>query len=165
MDALAQSPLTMTLMKAVLAAGTTTTYTTTGTTQFSIKGKAYSKAAVTNAATPTTDITTGAAFVAQAIGTGCVYVIGYDSGGTVRVAQGTSVTLDASGSFVTLPNFPGIPDTVCPFGYILVQLAPTTAATPAVATWTFGTNNLSSVTGVTYTFVDVNTLPGRVQAS
>jgi hypothetical protein len=32
-------------------------------------------------------------------------------------------------------------------------------------TWTFGTNNLSGVTGMTYTFVSVSTLPDRPQVS
>ena len=48
---------------------------------------------------------------------------------------------------------------------LLVRLAPSTATTPAVATWTFGTNNQSSVTGVTYARQDVFTLPDRPQAS
>ena len=48
----------------------------------------------------------------------------------------------------------------CPIGYIIVKLGP-----DAVATWTFGTNNLSSVTGVTYTFVDIATLPDRPQVA
>ena len=165
MDALQQIPLTMCTMKATLAAGTTTTYSTTGTTLFCIKGKAYSKGAVTNGATPTTDATTGAAFVAQAIGTGSVYVYGFDKDGTIKVSQGTIVTLDADGGFVDLPKFPAIPDTVCPFAYELIRLAPATATTPAVATWTFGTNNQASVTGVTYARCDVMTLPDRPQAA
>lgn len=165
MDQLTQTPLTMATTVAGLAAGTTTTFTTANTTLYSIRGKAYSKAAVTDSATPTTDATTGAAFVAQAIGTGCVYVFGWDSSGAVKVSQGSQVTLDPTGAFLTLPQFPAIPDTVCPFGYLLVRLAPSTATTPAVATWTFGTNNQSSVTGVTYARRDVFTLPDRPQAS
>jgi hypothetical protein len=42
-------------VKVALAAGTTTTISTTGTTTYGINGKAYSKAAITNGATPTTD--------------------------------------------------------------------------------------------------------------
>lgn len=165
MDALSQIPLTMCTMKSAIAAGTTTTLSTTGTTLYCIKGKAYSTAAKTNSASPTTDATTASAFVAQAIGEGCVYVIGLDSSGAFKVSQGSRVTLDSAGNFRDLPQFPPIPDTVCPIGYYLVQLAPATATTPAVATWTFGTNNNSSVTGVTYTFVSVMTLPDRPQAS
>ncbi len=165
MDALQQIPLTLCLAKVTLAAGTTTTISTTGTTHFAIKGKAYSKTAITNGATPTTDATTGAAFVAQAIGTGCVYVVGFDKDGNIKTSQGTVVTLDADGGFVDLPKFPAIPDTMCPIAYTLIRLAPATATTPAVATWTWGTNNQASVTGVTYARADCVTLPDRPQAA
>ena len=62
MDLLAAVPLTLSLSKATFAAGTTSTYSTTGTTVYAIKGKAYSTAAKSNVATPTVDIATGAAF-------------------------------------------------------------------------------------------------------
>ena len=42
----------------------------------------------------------------------------------------------------------------CPIGFVAVKLG-----SAAVATWTFGTNNFSSVTGVTYNFTDIATLP------
>lgn len=163
MDNLSFIPLTLCTMKAALAAGTTTTYSTTGTTLYCIKGRAYSKAAVTNGATPTTDAVTGVAFLplsfpasASVGGQGSVFVFGYDSGGTIRVCQGKVETLDSTGNFINTPQFPGIPDTICPFGWLVVRLGPT-----AVANWTFGTNNLSSVTGVTYSFSDCMTLPDR----
>ena len=160
MDALMQIPLTMTTMKAALAAGTTTTYSTTGTTLFCIKGKAYSKAAATNAATPTTDHTTGLAFVPFAKNNGTVVVFSYDSGGTVRCSQGAVQALDASGAFIVSPQFPAIPDTDCPFGYLVLL-----GASTLVGNFTFGSSNLSAVTGMTYTFVDVMTLPDRPQVS
>lgn len=165
MQALDYRGITMCSSKAAYAAGTTTTYSTTGATLYSIGGKAYSVAAATNAATPTTDANTGSAFTAQAIGTGCVYVVGYNAAGAIKVAQGEIVTLAADGSFVDYPEFPSLPDDFCAFAYQLVQLAPATATTPAVATWTFGTNNQASVTGVTYTRQDVFTLPAKPQAS
>lgn len=165
MQALDYRGITMCSVKATYAAGTTTTYSTTGATVYSINGKAYSVAAATNAATPTTDATTGAAFTAQAIGTGCVYVVGYNAAGTIKVAQGEIVTLAADGSFADVPDFPSLPDDFCPFAYQLVRLAPATATTPAVATWTFGTNNQASVTGVTFARQDVFTLPTAPQAS
>ncbi len=164
MDYLAQNPLTMCTVKATLAAGTTTTFSTTGATLHCIKGKAYSVAAAANVAHPATDSTTGAAFIAQAIGSGCCYVYSYN-GTVIKVSQGPMVTLAADGSFQDLPAFPAIPDTDCPFAYMLIRLAPATAAVPAVATWTLGTNNQAAVTGVTYTRVDVMTLPARPQAS
>lgn len=165
MQALDYRGITMCSVKATLAAGTTTTFSTTGATVYSIGGKAYSVAAATNGATPTTDANTGAAFTAQAIGTGCVYVWGYNAAGTVKVAQGEIVTLAADGSFADVPDFPSLPDDFCAFAYELVRLAPATATTPAVATWTMGTNNQSGVTGVTYARQDVFTLPATPQAS
>lgn len=159
MDALSQIPLTMCTMKAALAAGTTTTYSTTGVTLFCIGGKAYSKAAVTNGATPTTDATTAAAFVAVGANYGSVFVFGYDKDGTIKVSQGSVVALDASGAFILAPQFPAIPDTVCPFGYLVIKAGST------ASNWTFGSSNLSGATGITYTFVDVMTMPARPQVS
>lgn len=158
-DQLAQVPLTMCTMKATIAAGTTTTLTTTGVTLFCIKGKAYSRAALTNQATPTTDFATGAAFVGVAINKGSIFAVGFDSGGTLRCVQGTVTDLDASGAFIVSPSFGPTPDTFCPIGYIVIKVASNGS------TWTFGSSNLSGVTGVTYTFVDVMTMPDRPQIS
>lgn len=183
MDVQSFIPTTMCLSKVTLAAGTTTTISTTGTTTYCIKGKAYTKAAITNGATPTTDWATGNAFIPipiplsspnlpgvpnGAAGYASVYTVGLDSGGNIRVIQGSIVPLDASGGFLTAPQFGGFGPVgssstsgdFCAIGYIIVKLGAT-----AVATWTFGTNNLSGVTGVTYTFVDVITLPDRPQTS
>lgn len=165
MDNLSLPCVTMCFSKATLAAGTTTTYSTTGTTVFAIRSKFYSTAAKTNVATPTVDITDGLPFTAQTFpasaavgGTGSVYVFCFDSGGTLRVAQGTVEALDLLGNFINAPQLPVIPDSVCPFGYLVVKLGPT-----AVANWTFGTNNLSGVTGVTYAFQDICLVPDRPQ--
>lgn len=180
MDVQASIPVTMNFTKATLAAGTTTTISTTGTTTYAIRGKFYNKTAITNGATPTTDYATGAAFLPipipntapnLAAGYGSVYTVGLDSAGNIRVIQGTVVPLDASGNFINAPQFGGMGgqgssnaastnNDFCAIGYIVVKLGST-----AVATWTFGTNNLSGVTGVTYTFVDVATLPDRPQIS
>lgn len=160
MDALQMIPLTMCTMKAALAAGTTTTFSTTGTTLFCIKGKAYSQAVAANVATPTTDATTAAAFVALTAGYGCCFVFGYNSSGAVKVSQGPLQALNAAGNFILAPQFPIVPDTVAPFGYLIAK-----GGSTLVSTWTFGTNNLSGVTGMTYTFVDVMTLPDRPQVA
>jgi hypothetical protein len=183
MDIQASLPITLCFSKATLAAGTTTTISTTGTTIYAILSKFYSKAAITNGATPTTDWATGNAFIPipvplsnpnlagvpnGAAGYGSVYTVGFDSGGNVRVIQGTIAPLDASGNFLYAPQFgplgPSGPNSgnndFCPIGYIIVKLGST-----AVATWTFGTNNLSGVTGVTYAFQDVTNIPGRPQIS
>lgn len=160
MDNLAQIPLTLCTVKATLAAGTTTTYSTTGTTVYCIKGRAYSKAAVTNGATPTTDAATGVAFLPVAANQGSVFVFCYDSGGNIKVVQGQVQALDVAGNFVLTPQFPGIPDTLCPFGWLVAK-----AGSTAVGNWVFGTNNLSGVTGLTYSFSDCMTLPDRPTAT
>lgn len=176
-------PVTQCLSKVTLAAGTTTTLSSTGTITFAIKGKAYSASALSNTATPTVDFATGAAFIPipiplsnpglggvpnGALGYGSIYVVGLDTTGALRAIQGQITALDVSGNFITAPQFGGLgpegsgstDNSFCPIGYIIVKLGST-----AVATWTFGTNNLSSVTGVTYTFVDLISLPDRPQVS
>lgn len=160
MDNLQQIPLTLCLSKVTLAAGTTTTISTTGTTTYGLKGKAYTKAAITNGATPTTDAATGAAFTGITANQGTVVVIGLDSSGAIKAAQGSVESLDASGAFILAPKFPVIPDTMCPIGYIVLK-----GGSTLVGTWTFGSSNLSGVTGMTYTFVDIVTLPDRPQIS
>lgn len=177
MDNQAFVPVTMCLSKVALAAGTTTTISTTGTTIYSIRGKAYSKAAITNGATPTTDYATGNAFLPipipntapnLALGYGSVFMVGLDHSGNIKVIQGQVAPLDVNGNFITAPQFgafgpsgSGSTDNdFCPIGYIVVKLGST-----AVATWTFGTNNLSSVTGVTYAFQDVVGWPDRPQVA
>lgn len=165
MDNLQSYPVTQTTTKAGLGAGTTTTYSTANTVQYSIKGKAYLKTAVANGAVPVTDAVDALPFTAQAFpanaasgGQGSVYVFGFDAAGNIKVAQGTVENLDVQGNFITAPQFPVVPDTIAPFGYMVVKLGPT-----AVANWTFSVNNLSGVTGVTYTFVDIQALPDRPQ--
>lgn len=162
MDFLQQQSLTGCLSKATLAAGTTTTMSTTGTTTYAIKGKAYTSAAKTNSASPTTDFATGLAFPALSANQGTVVVVGYDSAGSsFRAVQGTIQALDVGGAFINAPQMPYVPDTMCPIGYIVLKAGSTLAST-----FTFGTNNLSGVTGMTYTFVDVALgLPDRPQIS
>lgn len=160
MDQLARIPVTLCLSKVTLAAGTTTTISTTGTTTFAIRGKAYTKTAITNGATPTTDYATGAAFLPVAANQGSIYSVCLDSGGTVRVIQGTVVPLDATGAFINAPQFGPLTEDVAMIGYIVIK-----AGATAVGNWVFGTNNLSSVTGITYAFVDVIGEPDRPQVS
>lgn len=183
MDDQSQIPVTMALQKAGLAAGTTTTLSTTATVPYAIRGKAYSKTAITNGASPTTDYATNLAFVPipvplsspnlpgvpnSAPGYGSVYTVGFDHSGNLQVIQGQIAALDVNGNFVTAPQFGGLgpqgsgstDNDFCPIGYMVVKLGST-----AVATWTFGTNNNSGVTGVTYAFQDVITLPDRPQIS
>lgn len=159
--------ITQTLVTSVagLAAGTTTTYSTTATVNYCIKGKAYAKTAVTNGATPTLDGTTGVAFKPIPIGSASVFVYSFNAAGAVVVSQGGIEAQDIAGAIVRAPQFPIVPDGAAPFGYQVVRSAPATAAVPAVAPWTFGTSNNSAVTGVTQTFTSVMLLPDRPQNS
>lgn len=159
MDSLTLNGSNFCTTKAGLSAGTTTTLTTANTSLGSINGKAFSKAAAANAATPTTDFGTGLAFLPISPNQGSVFIIAYDAAGNLRVLQYQVTALDVGGNFIYQPLFPALPDTVYPVGYIVVK-----AGATAVGTWTFGTNNLSGVTGLTYTFVDVMMLPARPQA-
>ena len=146
------------LMHAALVAGTTTTLTTTGTTHYSIKGKTATKAAMTNAANVTTDANTGAAFVAVGVSKIGAFVVGLDASGNVKVAQGGIEDLDAQNNIIRAPQFPPIPDTICPIGYVLAKNASNGSA------WTWGTSNWSA-TGMTATFVSISEMPTRPQTS
>lgn len=181
MDVLAQSPFTLNLgPKPAFAAGTTTTINIGTTFNYAINGVMYQKTAANGIATPVLDWATGLAFIPipiplsapnlpsipnGAAGYGGVYLFGVDSGQTLRCIQGGISALDANGSFITAPIPPaglgpvgaGSTDNdFCVFGALLVKLGAT-----AVATWTPGTNNMSAVTGATYTFKDLASIPGR----
>lgn len=190
MDSVAKAPITMCLSKATLAAGTTTTISTTGTTTFIIESFFYTKTAITNGATPTTDWVTGNAFIPIPVpgtttglgpsipsaptggGYACAFTVGFDHSGNVKAIQGPIVALDTNGNFISAaptlnpalgpagPNPGSIAGGVssdndfCPIGFVVTKLG-----SAAVATWTFGTNNFSSVTGVTWSFNDISSLP------
>lgn len=156
--------VTLNTTNAVLAAGTTSTYSTTNTTACIIQGKwGTTLAAQTNTATPTTDVNTGAAFVAQTDNTACVYVFGVNAAGAIKVAQGSIVDTETgvtttAGAFKVGPQFPTLPDDFCPIGYVLVRTA------PSASDWTFGSSNWTA-TGITTAFVNVGQLPLRPQTS
>jgi hypothetical protein len=128
-------------------------------------GKLYSKASATNAATPTTDFNTGVAFLPITAGQSCLFVFCVDVSGNVRVIQSLPFNLrqsifpqtnDISGGYAAL-QFPAIPDSLTPFGYMSAEAASTLAAP-----WTFGTSSLAAgTTGLTLAFTDVMTLPAQ----
>lgn len=165
MDQLSQVPLTLFMGRATAAAGTTSTISTTGTMVFCIRGKAYSRAAFANQATPTTDINTGLAFVPIPPNFGSVFVLGLDPAGALRVAQGQVLALDGAASgataqFILSPQMPIVPDNVCPFAYVVVRVG------ASGAQWTFGVSNLAGPpanTGIV--FQDLVTMPDRPQVS
>lgn len=183
MDALQQAPFTGCTTKAGLAAGTTTTLTWGAAIMGAIRGKAYTKAAASNQATPTTDATTGAAFLPVPVGVasaangsggytegngyGCVFIVGFNAAGALKVAQGsieqTEAGAVASSKFkvMSVPKFPALPDDFYPVGYIITRTDSTATA------WTFGSSNLAGPpTGVVHTFVDtMGYLPDRPQVA
>ena len=151
---------------AALAAGTTTTFSTTGATLYCIDGRAYTTSAAANAATPTTDAVTGSAFTAIAAKKGSVFVFCYDGTSTtaataIKVVQGSveDLTPEADGanaSFVTAPEFPYIPDTLTPFGYVITRVG------ASGSTWTFGSSNLAGPpSNVKHDFYSCMVLPSR----
>lgn len=154
--------LTMAIGKAGFAAGTTTTVTIANNTSYCINGKAYTKTAASNAATPTTDLNTGAAFLGVKTNKASVFVFGLDSSGNIKAVQGEIVDLDSAGNAVVNPEWPNIPDTMCPFGYLTIKAGSTADGTTG---WICGSANMASVTGITYAFVDILTLPNRPQIS
>ena len=165
------APLTLTLTKATLAAGTTTTFNTTNATIYAIKGMAYTTNAAANGATPTTDGNTAANFVPITAGYGSVFVFAYDGSSTtaataIKVYQGSieKLTPEADGANTkfptTAPLLPGIPDTVSPFGYVITKVG------ASGSTWTFGSSNLAGPpANVLHTFQDIVGLPQRPQVA
>jgi len=157
--------ITLCTVSPALVKGTTSTYTTTVTSAGLIDGKFVTAlTAKTNTATPTTDATTAAAFVALADNQATVIVMGQNAAGTIQASQGTvedtatGVTTTA-GAFIKAPQFPALPNDFIVFGYAIVRTAPSAAA------WTFGTDNWTA-TGITATqFVQCGVLPARPQTS
>ena len=150
----------------LLVAGTTTTVTTTGTPGYAIRGKAFAAAALTNSATPTTDATTGLAFLGVKRGFGSVFVYGLNAAGGLVCAQGSIIALDTSGAtyaWGSSPQFPTLPDTMCPIAYLTILAG----ATADVATgWIQGTANQAGVTGITYARTNVALgMPDRPQSA
>lgn len=161
MDNLSSAPVTQAFGTAGLAAGTTTTYTlapSPAPLPFAIRSKTYTKAAVTNAATPTTDLQTGVAFKPVPVGSGSVFVWGVNASGAVGVAQGSIEALDVSNNFILAPQQPALPDTYCPIAYLTVKVGSTGAA------WTLGTSNLAGPpTGVVFAFANLSMPVDRPQ--
>ena len=144
--------------KVTLAAGTTTTLSNTGTIPFSIRGKAYSRAAMTNVATPTLDFGTGKAFIPVPALNACIFIVGLDVSGNLQACQGQLVALGPTGLFLQAPQIGAAPICFCPIGYLIIQAGSTASSAPG---WTFGSSNMSGVTGITYLFGDLMGWPDR----
>jgi hypothetical protein len=144
----------LTLGKAGLAAGTTSTYSVGATVTYAVGGRLFSLASAANQASPVTDVNTGVAFKPLAANQACLFVFMVNAAGQIAVAQGqvgdNAALLGGTGAL----QFPGVSDGYAPFGYLMAQ-----AGASAVGSWTFGVNNLSSVTGLTFTFRDIMDIP------
>lgn len=158
MDNLQTLPITMCMSKAAVAAGTTSTLSSTNAITYALRSKMYSRTALANQATPTLDGNSGLVYKPIVAGYGSVFVIGLTATGAVVVMQGSVEVVDALGAFANAPQFPVVPDGVCPIAYQMVKAGPT-----AVGGWVYGTGNQSGVTGITTTFTDVAQLPDRPQ--
>jgi hypothetical protein len=163
MDQLSLPPVTFNHANAGLVAGTTSTYTTTLATSCSIGGKfATALAAQTNTASPTTDATTGVAFLPVRANETCCLLWGVNNAGQIRLAQGPIIPTEpgagtAVGAFLLAPQFPMTPDDFCPIGYQIVRVSPTGASfTPGTTAW--------AASGITCSVIrNISTLPGRPQ--
>lgn len=143
-----------------------TVYDTTAAISYAIKGKAYTKATVADGVTPTTDGNTlvalntlsCAAVGSEYVGEGCVVVWALNAAGTVSVYQSTVKALDIDGNFPVAPEFPSIPDTVCPFAYSVIK-----ADGSAITEWAFGTDGWNDLNAPAV--VNVLVLPDTPQTA
>lgn len=171
MDFQSQVPITANFTKVVLTNGTTTTLSTSNAATYAIRGKMYVQgAAWTNQATPTTDSATGNTFAPVLANQGSIFLVGVDHSGNMKVYQGQVQALDTSGNFIVAPQFGALgpqgsgstDNDFCPLGYLVIKAGSTA---DNVHGWRFGTDNMSSVTGITYTFQDLCNLPDRPQVA
>lgn len=157
--------MTINLVSAAFVLGTTSTYTTTVTTECVINGKfGTTLGAQTNTASPTTDATTGAAFVPLVANQAICLVWGVNLAGTIKLAQGLAVptvvgVTTTAGAFIMPPPFPALPDDFCPIAYGFVRTSPTGNA------FTTGTTNWTASGITASTFVNIAVLPDRPQVA
>ena len=138
-----------------------TTYDITVAVNYSIEGKAYSKATVSNGATPTSQ-GDSTAFSTVAVNYGCVLLWCLNAAGTVGLFQSDVVALNSGGTDFAdgkAPNFPVVDlSTWCPFAYSVILNGPTGS------TFTVGSSNWNA-TGIVETSVNINRYPKRPQQS
>jgi hypothetical protein len=152
-------------VSAAAVAGTTSTFTSTVTTAGVINGKFVTTlGAQTNAASPTTDMNTGAAFNALAPNKACALVFGQTAAGALKLVQGPIVDTHVGvtttvGAFKELPQFPPLPNDFMPLAYTLVRTA------PDAASWIPGTGSWTASGVSATTFKNVATLPNRPQSA
>jgi hypothetical protein len=139
------------------ATGAETVHDTTVTICYCVDGRAKTKTAITDGATPTTDAVTGSTFTPLTANKGCIFVWCLNASGTVKVVQGPIADM-SGGEFIVYPQFPNIPEDLTPFAYTVDEAGST------AGTITFGSSNWNA-TGRTVTHVNVFVLPRRPQNS
>jgi hypothetical protein len=145
----------VTLSKPTLVATNAAATFSASTFCYAIKGQLY-QSGVLAAAAPALDAATGKAFVPLNANETCIFAFFIDAAQAVKVIQGPKVsTLDLQGGLAAA-QFPQGPDTLTPYGYVLVQ-----ATSALVGTWTLGTNNNSGVTGLSTAARDVMDYPAQ----
>ena len=138
---------------------------------FTIGGKLYyATAATIGTVTPTTDYVTGSAFKTLGKNQGCVFVWGLTSAGALKVIQGplpvqagtTGVVtnVDDSGNWSLTPQFPAVPDDICPIAYTVVRATSSYAGTG----FRFGSDAWNT-TGIVLATQDLFALPAVPQIS
>lgn len=156
MDALFATGLNFCFPSGLLTcAGAETVHDTTVAITSCIDGKLTPRAAITDGATPTTDIVTGLAFRPMTANQGCV-IVWMLQGNTVRCTQGAITPLAEGGLFVTAPDFPDVPRNMAPFAYQVLKAGAT------AGTITFGTSNWNA-TGFTNVIQNIAFKPSRPQ--
>ena len=126
---------------------------------YSIRGICYSHATDSGVATPTVDFVTNAAITLTA-NKARVVVFGLDSGDAPRIVAGPIVDLDSAGNFLQTPQFPDIPDTLCPCAYVVMKGGSTLSGT-----FTVGSSNWNTA-GMTFSVKNVAPyLPDRPQTA
>lgn len=158
MNSLLLAGATFCTSKAGLVTGTTSTLTH-ALVNFCVNGKAFTKAAATNAASPTVDFATKQAFRPLVANRGTIFVVGSNPAGALLACQGSIESLNAAGEFVAAPSLPTLPNDMCPIGYVIVR-----AGSSLSGSWLFGANNWS-VTGITVITGDLMAMPNRPFAS
>lgn len=142
---------------ALTATGAETVHDTTVTITYCINGVAYTKTAITDGTTPTTDHNDGAAITLTA-NKARVVVWALNSSGAVKCMAGPIVDWDGT-AFSVPPAFPPIPDDVTPFATQMLK-----GGSALSGTWTFGSSNWNA-TGLTSSINNVLVLPARPRTS
>ncbi len=93
-----------------------------------------------------------------AVNQGATLVFAYTAAGAIQVAISNIVNLDPLGNFIGwAPQEPTLPDTICPFSYVVVKNGAT-----GTGPFTVGTSPWNQ-TGMSYSVQDIAYVTGRPQ--